>query len=346
MPPEISEEVEVVSESNYVEKEYLTGFELLNYLKNPLLGQEAIVEGIIFKNTVNIFYSDPGVGKTVIGINMLASMSAGFPVFGYFPMKRFAKCSYLQLEGSKEENLGRLKELHSEISFDCHNIAWHSNPVFVENEDSQETMFKELQEFQPEVIFIDSFYCMTSKGLSKDEGFLPARQLVQRIKSNTGAAIIIFHHSTKPQHDQLGAEVEKEDPFMGSQYLKAFADMMVRIKRAGDNKVLMKVTKASRNNEGVREIALRFNKINWTVLAIPEETTQSAIGEIIKYLKKEFAKGSEVTIDMIVKATSYTKRHIRRLRNDGHFNHIADFKESDGKSTVWLPKKIEENEKP
>ena len=317
--------------------EYLTGYDLHLYLENPLVGQEAIVEGLIFKDTVNIFYSEPSCGKSVIAVNMLASMSSGQPVFGIFPMKRGVRCSYLQLEGSRDEQLGRFKEMMVEIKPNLENICWHDSPLFVENSQSQHEMMADLLKFKPEVIFIDSFYCLTSRGLSTEEGFLPVRQLLKMVKDKTGATLIILHHSAKPQYEN-GEKVQKDDPFLGSQYLKAFADFMMHLKRAGENKVIMRTTKASRNNEGIKEIALMFNKLNWTVLAIESETSKNAVGEISDYVKHSFKSLPEVTTDMIAKSLGYTKRHIRRLINDGHFNHLCDLEHFENKSTIWRKK--------
>jgi hypothetical protein len=200
-------------------------------------------------------------------------------------------------------------------------------------------MFESMLEYKPEVIFIDSFYCLTNKGLSKEEGFLPVRQFVKLMKDKTGATIIILHHAAKPQYEK-GEKVEKEDPFLGSQYLKAFADLMIHIKKNGENKVLMEVTKASRNNEGVKQISLQFNKLTWVVSAIESETTKSAIGAICDFLAKSFIQGITVTSDMIAKETGLTKRHIRRLKNDRHFSHLVTFDESQGsgKDILWKPK--------
>lgn len=317
--------------------EYLTGYDLHLFLENPLIGQDAIVEGFIFKDTVNIFYSEPACGKSVIAVNMLASMSAGQPVFGHLPMRKAVRCSYLQLEGSRDEQLGRFKEMMTEIPVNLENICWHTSPIFVENPFSQQEMFKELKDFKPEVIFIDSFYCLTSKGLSSEEGFLPVRQLIRMMRDVTGATIIILHHSSKIQYE-AGQKVEKDDPFLGSQYLKAFADFMLYMKRAGENKVVMKTTKAQRNNEGVKQVTLTFNKVNWIVTAVPEETCKSAVGEVCDFLHKTFKKESEVTLEMIVKEIGFTKRHIRRLKNDGHFNHLCTFEDNAGKDTVWKKK--------
>lgn len=318
--------------------DFLTGENLKIELSNPLLGQDAIVEGLIFKDTVNIFYSDPGVGKSVFAVNMMASMSGGWPVFGMFPMKRYARCSYLQLEGSKDEQLGRLKDISNIIPIDYEHIAWHTNPLFVENQYSVQQIIKELDQFKPEVVFVDSFYCLTNKGLSKEEGFLPVRQLIKQLRSHTNAAFIILHHAQKPQYEK-GKKVEKDDPFLGSQYMKAFADMMIYCKRDSKTKTILEVTKPHRNNEGITKITLSFDKMTWTVKAIPEETSKSSTAVIADFLRSEFSKGKDVKVEDIVKATGFTMRHIRRLKNDAHFNHLCDFHEIEGKATVW--KKLE-----
>lgn len=318
--------------------DFLSGEALREYLENPLVGQDAIVEGLIFKDTVNIFYSDPGAGKSVIAVNMLASMSGGWDVFGLLKMKRFAKCSYLQLEGSRDEQLGRLKEMLTEIPADFANIAWHTSPLYVESEDSKRLMLEELEGYEPEVIFIDSFYCLTTKGLSSETGFLPVRNLIREIKDRTNATIILLHHSQKPTYTE-GKKDIKEEPFLGSQYLKAFADMMVHVSRVSDDKVCLKVTKASRNNEGLKMITLKFNKINWTVKAIEEETTRTATGEILKYLHEAFILGITVDTDLLAKETGYTKRHILRLKKDGHFSPFIEFKDQGhSKPLLWIKK--------
>ena len=317
--------------------DYLSGNSLREEIENPAVGQDAIVEGLIFKDTVNILYSEPGVGKSVIAVNMLAAMSGGWPVFGLITMKRFYKCSYLQLEGSRDEQFGRFHDIASVIPVDYENISWHTSPVFVESLQSQYQMFQELLQFKPEVIFIDSFYCLTSHGLSKEEGFLPVRNLLKQIKDKTNASLIILHHSAKPQYFE-GQKVQKDDPFLGSQYMKAFADSMIECTRQGENKVILKVTKAQRNNEGLKQISLAFNKTNWVVTAISEGTTKDATTAIRECLAKCFRNEIEVTYDTLIQKTGFTKRHIRRLKNDGHFNHLCSFEGEEGTALKWLPK--------
>ena len=302
------------------------------------MGQEAIIEGLLFKDTINFYYSGPGVGKSVIAVNMLASMSAGLPVFSMFKMKRPVRCSYMQLEGSKEEQLGRLKEMVLEINANFDNIAWHDTPLNVEDKQSLETNVKQFEEFKPEVIFIDSFYCLTSKGLSKEDGFLPVRNMLKSLKDRTQATFIILHHSQKDQCEG-GIKVVKEDPFLGSQYLKAFADMMIHFKRAeGEDKVILNVTKGSRNNEGVKKIVVSFNKQTWVVKAIESETHKDAVYLINECIQKRFAKDQIITTLEIEKITGLSKRHIRRVKNDGHFDHFVSFVEEEGKTTVWIKK--------
>lgn len=323
--------------------DYLSGIDLEQYLSNPLLGQEAIVEGLIFKDTVNIFYSEPSAGKSVIAVNMLLAMSAGHPVFGYLPMPRAVKCSFLQLEGSMDEQFGRMKDMMEKIKCNVENIAWHTSPLFVENQHTQQTILEELEHFKPEVIFIDSFYCLTSKGLSKEDSFLPVRDMLKLIKKKTNSTLIILHHTSKVQYDGTGSKVEKDEPFLGSQYLKAFADYMAHVKRVGENKTLIKTTKRQRNNEGIKDIMLEFDKNNWTLSAIPEESTKSAVGQVCDFLKEKFSTEDETSVDEISKATGLTKRHIRRMKNDHHFDHLAFFEEHDGLFTKWLKKNTPQN---
>lgn len=316
---------------------YLSGNELEDYLENPLLGQDSIAEGLIFKDTVNIFYSEPGAGKSVIALNMLASMSGGWPVFGMFPMRRFYKCMFMQLEGSKDEQLGRLKDVWRQIKIAPENIAWYSEPLLIEDLHSQQEAKKAIEEYKPEIVFIDSFYCLTTRGLSKEEGFLPVRNLLRQIKEKYGVTLIIMHHAQKPQYDGQ-QKVKKDDPFLGSQYMKAFADFMVHCKRESKNKTVLEVTKAHRNNEGVKSITLTFNPMNWTVQAIETENEKTANVLIAEYLRESFKTKTEITTKDIIAGTGLTNRHIRRLKNDRHFHHLCEFKEEHGHETLWVKK--------
>lgn len=320
---------------------YIEGIELLQELLDEKLGQEALVEDFIFKDTINMFYSEPGAGKSVIGINMLASMSRGLPVFGMFNTQKELKCLYMQLEGSRDEQLGRLQSIREVVNFNAMNIGWWDNSLNVESRESIKMARDVISKTKPEVIFIDSLYCLTGVGLSKEQGFLPVKLLIEELRKVNNSTFIIFHHCQKPQYHE-GEKIEKDDPFLGSQYMKAFFDMTFFIKRKEKNQVVMEMKKELRNAEAIDKIVLDFDRANWVVLANQDLTSKPYRVQIINFLKSKFSKGKDTDTNEIVKTFGLTKRQLRRIKEGGHFENMVTFKEQDNKNKplVWTELKM------
>src|SRR4051812_42709926 len=94
---------------------FLTGNSLREELDRPNLGTESLIEELIYKDTITMFYAKPGIGKSVVTANIAASGSNGKPVFDFLRCTKPLKIAYCQMEGSRDEQLSRLKAIEESI---------------------------------------------------------------------------------------------------------------------------------------------------------------------------------------------------------------------------------------
>lgn len=240
----------------------LTGDKLSRAITEDKKPRAPFAEGLIYENTFNMIYGEAGLGKSTILSQMCVELSAGLPVWGYFKTTRPYKVLYIQGERDimeTTERLELLKEVYP-INFETLVITDEYQRLNLLNPNHVEIFINCINRDCPgvEIVCIDPIYSMVSGGLKDDipaSAFTKAMSLVQR---STGASMIYGHHIVKPQWDK-GTKYEKDDPFYGSNWLKAHCTSMLLLKGTA---------------EGVR---LERKKDNYRL--VPERTTLEYNGE-------------------------------------------------------------------
>lgn len=169
-----------------------------------------------------MFASHPGVGKSILTIQMCLEITAGLPVYGAFRSYP-TKIYYIQKERSLDEIAERVEEMQRYIPWnpDLFIIDSDLQPFSLANEKNFPWIIERIAKHKPGLIVIDPIGSGTP-GLSKDEpanAFCNFSTMLQKI---TGASVVLNHHVVKDTYNAKdGAKVEKDDPFYGSQWLKA-----------------------------------------------------------------------------------------------------------------------------
>lgn len=273
----------------------LTGNALIEAMSATKNKRKAIAEGFLYEQTILMIAADPGTGKSTVATQVAVELSAGLPVFGIYKVPKPVKVLYVQTERSLIELIERLEVIHKVMPIVKENLYITSEYQMFNllNFEHVKVLIECILRDCPEVevIFIDPIYPMVSGGLSKDEpasAFTKGMNLVQKA---TGAILWYNHHTVKPSYSPDGAKMEKQDPFYGSQWLKAHVTGSYHMKEHGEGVSLIK--KKDNYNLLPHQIDLEYNP-ETELCSIPIDKLP-AIDKVRNYLamrkidKKEFS---------------------------------------------------------
>lgn len=216
----------------------------MNAVKNK---RTALAEGFLYEQTILMLAADPGVGKSTVLTQIAVELSSGVPVFGVYDVPKPLKVLYVHAERGIIEFLERVEVINKVIPINKNNLVVTSEYQVLNllHEDHLKTFIYCAMRDCPgvEVIIIDPIYSMVSGGLSKDEPASAFTRGMNLLQKATHATLLYGHHTVKPTYEN-GVKVERDDPFYGSQWLKAHvsgsyymkeADKGVTLTRKKDN---------------------------------------------------------------------------------------------------------------
>ena len=214
----------------------LTGNSLKEQIHTAKDIRKAIADGFLYEHTIIMMAAEPGVGKSTISTQIAIELSAGKPVLGLYPVPRPMKVLYIQAERPALEFLERAEVIDKliPINTDMLVITDEYKVLNLLNFEHVQVLLECIARDcpRPDIIFVDPIYPMVSGGLSKDEpasAFTKALSLVQK---ETGAILYYNHHTSRPMYNQDGVKSEKDDPFYGSQWLKAHVTASYHMKQS------------------------------------------------------------------------------------------------------------------
>jgi RecA-family ATPase len=295
----------------------LSGDELIQKMLESKDSRKAIAEGFLFENTIIMMAADPGVGKSTVATQIAIELSSGVPVLGLYAVPRPMKVLYILTERSVLEFLERAEVINKIIPI-------NKNTLVVTDEYKVLNLlnFEHVQVLidcihrdchKPDIIFVDPIYPMVSGGLSKDEpasAFTKAMSLVQK---ETGAILYYNHHTSRPMYGQDGTKTEKDDPFYGSQWLKAHvtasyhmkqSDLGVNLLRKKDNYKIMP-----------KEIHLDYDAE--TELCSVGIDDLPALGKVRAFIEAQKKDNKTFSFHDMQSATKLCTRYLRAQLKDG-----------------------------
>ena len=282
-----------------------------------------------------MFVALPEAGKSVLTVNATACGSIGAPLFGLLEAKQNIKTAYIQLEGSRDEQISRMKAMESKIPFDVNNISWHTPYIIAESEKTWDPFFKEIDESAPfDLAIFDPAYKATIGGLKKEESAMALIKFLDSFRAKFGCAIILNHHAVKESYSQdNGQVIKKADPFYGSQWLKAYVDVSYTVERKGKDSISLTNTK-DRPQNVLPSLTLDFDIYSYTLKANEKESAIPANLRIRQFLKLKFGNNSFTVNQEICRECRVSLRHLQRMKADGDFDDLVFFNEK-GKELVW-----------
>lgn len=325
---------------------YLTGKNLRSELDRPNLGQEPLIEELIYKDTITMFTARPGVGKSVVTANLTASASKGLPVFGFLNCTRPLKIAYVQLEGSRDEQISRLKMIEEVVGeLNVNNMSWHTPDFNVEDARTWIDVWMELDDAIKQmegldIIIFDPIYAMTTKGLTNEVTCLAIKKFLDTVKYRYRSSVIVNNHSPKDTYDNQGKKIKKKDPF-GVTWLSANLDGSYFIDR-GDSKNTLTLEKIkSRAGAIIEFLCLQFDIASFSLSTLANQSSTPSRVRVRNVLEKLFKEGVYPSTIELARAAEVSKRQLLRMKVDGIFDDFLDF-EHDHKKTIWRPKELKQ----
>src|SRR3990167_7510185 len=102
----------------------LNGVNLELAVRNRPPARDALIEGLLYRNTATMLAADPATGKSTVITQAMLQLTSGEPVFGYYHVPMPRNVYYLQLEGSLDETLERIGYMSSMIGIDYNRLCW------------------------------------------------------------------------------------------------------------------------------------------------------------------------------------------------------------------------------
>ena len=286
----------------------------MEYMVTSKDSREVIADGFLYKHTCVMMSADPGAGKSTVSTQVAVELAAGLPVFGTFYVPRPCKILYIQTERSLLEFVERLQaisEIYPIVSDNIYvtdeyqklNITRHADLEILLNAIERDCK-------DADVIFVDPIYSMVPGGL-KDEGratiFNNAMNLIQKI---TGGALYYNHHTIKKQYNSSsGTEIERDDPFYGSQWLKAHVTGSFYIKKHEKGVKLL----CKKDNYGIlhKNIELEYDA-ETELCSVPKDEIP-AVERVREFLKLRKLRGEEFSFSDILAETKLCTRTVRKI---------------------------------
>lgn len=327
----------------YQLKKCLTGKSFRESLHKTQEEREALIEGLLYKKSVIMVSADPGCGKSTIVACMIAQLSSGVPVFGSLTVPKPALCYYLPFERGAEEIMERLKHIDRVIPLKDDNIIINDSFIgynVTETHHADEIIFnikKHCSPRYPDLIILDPIYAAVSGGLSKDDNATKFTAFSARLQAEFDCSIWMNHHTTKDSYSSRdGLKIEKEDPFYGSQWLKAHCTAAYYMRKDPVIGGVVLLNKKDSHGNLLQRIELEYDAESYTSF-IPKAATYGTAHDRLLMLLRTF-KSSEkpFTFKQIQGSmTGVSTSHIRELLRTPPFSKHLKKHKSIGGATLY-----------
>ena len=277
-----------------------------------------LVEGLLYERHVSFIAGEPGGGKSILAMQTALALSSGTPVFGSLSVPKPRRVYYLQLEGSYPDTIDRMRRMQQRVPIDPQNLIWdfRKGLNLLDLKESN-TLLADLAAYAPiDLLILDPLYQAVFGELA---GEMPTKALVRFVDTArehlAPCAILLIHHTKKPSTDREGKKVVEDDPFYGSQWLKAYVDSSYILKKGTgkytDHVFLM--SKKDRYSVSAKQLLLHYDPETDTVSTDIPEAEQSPYERVVKYLSTCKREGRTTHFFEVADATKISVRHLRRL---------------------------------
>lgn len=211
-----------------------------------------LLEGLLSRNGAGVLTGWPGAGKTSLSLQLAAALALGND-FLRWKSTGASKVLYLSLEmaapplhlfvSSAKENYteAELRKLNKRLL-----LAPFGVPLHVDREEGYKRLSSLLEQYQPDVIIIDSLSMITPKDLTDEEAMKGLFDGLAVVRQETETAFIVIHHNRKKGSDAQRNKAAELSDIYGSTYITAKVDFALNLAKMEEKNVVQLATLKNR----------------------------------------------------------------------------------------------------
>lgn len=309
----------------------LTGSLLKERLSQEIT-HEPLIDGLLYRHASLMIYAHPAAGKSVVSLQAALQLCSGFPVFGGLAVSKPRKVWYIQMERPDIESLERIKFMMDsvQINYDNFFLDTELQKLNFLNESHLARILARGKEISADVAFIDPLYGIAT-GLSRDEIASNLVKTLTILKSTLGITLWINHHVVKDSYGQ-GGKIERDDPFYGSQWLKAHVTGAYNIEKSKVGTVW--TCKKDSHSNLLKSLELAFDEESY--ISTMESNSLVFADKLKLYINAKFRSNNKTFyFNECMKAIMCRNDTLRRLLRSPLFSDAIIKLKSSGKSTIY-----------
>ena len=193
-----------------------------------------VVKDLFAKKLVSVIFSEPGVGKTVLAMDIAEKLTKGESIFNQYKVDRPMKVLYFQGDFPNPIMRHRLQQtLHKPDNnyfkfvnrYDAEEQGYSIN---LTNEQGQENLKTLLEEYRPDFVIFDTFISFFDGDENKQKDVKEPIDFLRKLTSNYDCSILLCHHSRKRSSNEKRKGLDQSD-LIGSFVTARLCSLMLAI---------------------------------------------------------------------------------------------------------------------
>ena len=300
-----------------------------------------LITDLMYEESAWMLASDPGLGKSAIGLQIAMALSCGSKLFNAFQCTRAGPVYYLLLEGSYRRMITRLRSMSATLPYDADNLFIDVvEGMNLLKQDHADYLTDRIEEWKhPIAIIFDSMYMALPGGLGKDETAAVFAQASTRLLRHFRCCNIFLHHTTKEQYAN-GKPSGSDDRFYGSQFIKAHVNVSYMLTQEDKKNRCKPLMTLKKDNEDCvrRSIQLEYHPEDITCSLIDEPPLEGdGLARVIQFIQLCKKEGRTTTFREVCQVCCLSAPRVRQIQSI-HLSTYVNFIKTLGAATLWVPK--------
>lgn len=319
--------------------EPLSGDALREAVRNRPPARQALAEDLFYERTATMISADPGAGKSTVITQAVLQLTSGQPVFGYFHVPRPRSVYYLQLEGDPDETLERIACMENTVTVDYNRLRWDCPTILncMDNTSILETVQRiNAWERVPDLIVVDPIYMAVAGDLKEGAVSSALVHFSERLKRTFHCAVVLIHHTHRERYSSGdGSRIQENDPYYGSQWLKAHIDVGYHLRALDGHAGVELVCKKSRGGEVQKHITLEYDPATFTVRTNVASSSLSGEDRVLNHLRRCARLNQTADFYSTLAETQLSQASLRRIQSKLESEGTLQVIIGEGRRRVW-----------
>ena len=304
------------------------GADLYQYMDN----KPPIIENFLYKNDAICIFAQPGVGKSILALELMSNLTTGEPLLGTYAIPHPQNVMYIQTEGDRAETIERITNMKRGIAIDDERWAHMNLPGLAINTEKGYEELNRLMEGCPipiHVIILDPLYTTVKGSMINDDVATDWIRNLRRIKEKYDCSIIVNHHEGKIGYSSDGTAIDRGAAnVFGSNFWAAFFNSTYRLKRSSQDSFILESGK-QRSGKIFDSIAMKLlEPVPLMFVHSDDLDSSTRMARLDIILKSEATKW--FTINQLQKLLGASRATVYRAIGELKGKRLVDVKHDNG----------------